>query len=150
MREDIVAGLKNAFERGESMQRAVNAFINAGYNKDEVEDAAKFLNFSYYKQEQITPVVSPPLPQIQKKPQFQPLPKTPSLTQETSFPSPPSPNQTPLTLPSPPSTPTNSEKPKSSSKLRALNITLGIIGFILLIIIGISAWNFLKGQWVLG
>ena len=41
MREDIVAGLKNAMQRGESLEKAVQSFINAGYNPMEVKQAAE-------------------------------------------------------------------------------------------------------------
>jgi len=146
MREDIIAGLKNAYERGESMQKAMQAFINAGYNKEEVEEAARFLNFSYSQQEQ---PASAPAQQTQQKMQFQPLPKSPSLTEEIPVPNAPSPPQTQAITPSSLPAISNPEKPKSTRKLRFINIGLGIIVFILLVIIGISAWNFLKGQWIL-
>ena len=41
MREDIVRGLKNAIERGEPLEKAVQSFINAGYNPVEVKQAAQ-------------------------------------------------------------------------------------------------------------
>ena len=41
MREDIVTGLKNAMQRGESLEKAVQSFINAGYNPIEVRQAAE-------------------------------------------------------------------------------------------------------------
>ena len=44
MREEILAGLKNALERGESLERAVQSFINAGYNPAEVRQAAQLLS----------------------------------------------------------------------------------------------------------
>ena len=44
MREDIIAGLKNALERGESLEKAVQSFINAGYNPAEVREAAESLS----------------------------------------------------------------------------------------------------------
>lgn len=143
MREDIVAGLKNAFERGESIEKAVQAFISAGYNKDEVEEAAKSLGFSYSQQGQSTQV-----PPLQQKSQFQPLPKSPSLTQE--IPNVPSSKQAQTTVPNASPAPNNSEKPKSSRKLKIFNIILGIVVFILLIAVGISAWKFLSGAWILG
>jgi hypothetical protein len=43
MREDIVRGLKNAIERGEPLEKAVQSFINAGYNPVEVKRAAEDL-----------------------------------------------------------------------------------------------------------
>lgn len=39
MREEIIAGLKNAMERGESLAEAMQSLINAGYNSEEVKAA---------------------------------------------------------------------------------------------------------------
>ena len=44
MREDIVAGLKNALEREIPLEKAVQSFINAGYNPVEVRQAAESLS----------------------------------------------------------------------------------------------------------
>jgi len=41
MRDEIWAGLKNAIERGEPIDKAVQSFISAGYNAEEVKEAAK-------------------------------------------------------------------------------------------------------------
>jgi hypothetical protein len=43
MREDILGGLKNALERGESLESAKQSFILAGYAKADVEEAATSL-----------------------------------------------------------------------------------------------------------
>lgn len=43
VREDIITGLKNAIERGYSIDTAVSSFINSGYKKDEVTEAAAYL-----------------------------------------------------------------------------------------------------------
>ena len=40
MRDEIWAGLKNAIERGASLDQAVESFISAGYNPAEVKEAA--------------------------------------------------------------------------------------------------------------
>ena len=40
-REDIIAGLRNALERGFSLEQAVQSFINAGYYPMDVQEAAK-------------------------------------------------------------------------------------------------------------
>jgi hypothetical protein len=40
MREEVEAGLRNAVERGDNLEDAVNSFINAGYNPVEVREAA--------------------------------------------------------------------------------------------------------------
>jgi len=44
MKDEIVAGLKNALDRGESLKSAVQSFINAGYNPVQVREAAKALS----------------------------------------------------------------------------------------------------------
>ncbi len=41
MKEEIIAGIQNAIERGESLENAVQSFINAGYNSQEVREAAQ-------------------------------------------------------------------------------------------------------------
>lgn len=43
MREDIYGGLKNAMERGISIESAIRSFINAGYKEEEVRAAAQEL-----------------------------------------------------------------------------------------------------------
>lgn len=40
MNEEIYSGLKNAIEHGSSLESAVQSFINAGYNSQEVHEAA--------------------------------------------------------------------------------------------------------------
>lgn len=42
--EDILGGLKSATERGESLKKAMMTFYNAGYKKEEIEEAAIALN----------------------------------------------------------------------------------------------------------
>jgi len=39
-KEEIIAGLKQAIERGSSLEQAKQSFINAGYSREEVEEAA--------------------------------------------------------------------------------------------------------------
>ena len=43
-KEQILAGLKNAIERGYSLELAKQSFINAGYNPRDVEEAANELS----------------------------------------------------------------------------------------------------------
>lgn len=45
-RPEIIDGLKNAIDRGYSIEIAVSSFINAGYNRQDVLDSAKFLGGS--------------------------------------------------------------------------------------------------------
>ena len=39
--EDIIGGLRNAIVRGQTLQQAMQSFINAGYAKEDVEEAAR-------------------------------------------------------------------------------------------------------------
>lgn len=41
--EELVGGLISAMTRGESLQKAMNSFYQAGYNKAEIEEAAKIV-----------------------------------------------------------------------------------------------------------
>ena len=43
VREDIVAGLKNAVGKGESLETAKQSFISAGYSKADVEEASSLI-----------------------------------------------------------------------------------------------------------
>jgi len=40
-KEELVGGLKNAIERGSSLEKAIQSFISAGYNPNEVRAAAQ-------------------------------------------------------------------------------------------------------------
>lgn len=44
VREDIVAGLKNAVEKGEPIEKAKQSFISAGYPREEVEAASNLIH----------------------------------------------------------------------------------------------------------
>lgn len=43
MRDDIFGGLRNALERGSTLEQAIKSFVNAGYRETEVREAAKTL-----------------------------------------------------------------------------------------------------------
>ena len=68
-RQDIIEGLKNALERGYSIDIAISSFINAGYNRQDVEDSAKTFGGVYFQEsskptaQQATKSVSQPLSQ---------------------------------------------------------------------------------------
>ena len=67
IKEELVAGLKNAIERGADIERAKYSFISAGYSREEVEEAANSIRsgsvLSQEKELQIpvTPSYSPKL-----------------------------------------------------------------------------------------
>jgi hypothetical protein len=44
MNNELNGGIKNALERGESMQKIKQSFLNAGYSLEEVENATRNLS----------------------------------------------------------------------------------------------------------
>jgi hypothetical protein len=44
VRDDLVAGLRNALERGTPLEGAKKSLINAGYSSEEVEEASNYLH----------------------------------------------------------------------------------------------------------
>jgi hypothetical protein len=60
--EEIVGGIRIALERGESLKRAMMTFFNAGYKKEEIEEAARFVNENPTEYPKTSSVV-----QVQKK-----------------------------------------------------------------------------------
>ena len=93
--QDIVSGLRAALERGQSLRSAMISFFNAGYPREEIEDAARALiefgTNPNAEPTQVTPSVSnqiqpvrtqPAQPKPQKpQPQSQPAPKVPQVQQ---------------------------------------------------------------------
>lgn len=72
-RPEIIDGLKNAVDRGYSIELAVSSFISAGYNKQDVLDSAKFLGGSVL-------TLEPKIQPSQQIPQ-----QTPQQNQQQSF-----------------------------------------------------------------
>lgn len=60
--EEILGGLRLALAKGESLGQAMNSFYNANYKKEEIEEAAEFLN-----SQQIQPTQQTTVSQIPKK-----------------------------------------------------------------------------------
>jgi hypothetical protein len=57
MDEEILGGLKSALERGESLQKAMMTFFNAGYKREEIEEAARSLTKPVVETKPQMPVV---------------------------------------------------------------------------------------------
>jgi len=51
VKEELVEGLKTAMIRGDSLQKAMFSFYNAGYKKAEIEEAARLLQSSHFSPE---------------------------------------------------------------------------------------------------
>ena len=68
-KEDIIRGLEGAMSRGETLEKAMYSFYNAGYKKEDVESAATALSAHLSQQESLIPnVPAPKKMEIQKKP----------------------------------------------------------------------------------
>lgn len=65
-RADLIAALRNAIERGETLDQAKTSLLNANYNASEVEEAAK--EIEKLKLKKIA---------VPKTSEFQPLPQPP-------------------------------------------------------------------------
>ena len=44
MRDEIYYGIKNAIERGSSLEEAAQSFVNSGYNPEEVREAVSMIS----------------------------------------------------------------------------------------------------------
>jgi hypothetical protein len=44
MSDEIISGLRNALERGESLDKAAQSFLNAGYNPNEVKESVNAIS----------------------------------------------------------------------------------------------------------
>ena len=55
VKEDIIRGLEGAMSRGESLEKAMYSFYNAGYKKEDVEEAARTLSLHLSQQESMIP-----------------------------------------------------------------------------------------------
>jgi len=69
VKQDLFEGLKAAVQRGESLSQAVQSFQNAGYNSQDVQEAARALQSGNIP----APQTQQPVPTTQiKKPQTRP------------------------------------------------------------------------------
>ncbi|MBA7683891.1 hypothetical protein ES703_92277 [subsurface metagenome] len=73
--EEILGGLKLALSKGESLKQAMMSFYNAGYKKEEIEEAARASQGQKIEKEPIQPVQQAKLKKqkpVQKIPQPKP------------------------------------------------------------------------------
>jgi len=115
-RQDLIAAIRNALERGESVEDAKKSLVNAGYSITEVEEAESQVGKLKQKPNM-------PKPRQNKLPL---LPKTPEI------------NETPIP------TKENNQNKKSTNIILILAIVLFVIIVVVLILFFIP--NFLKGN----
>jgi len=132
-RVEIIAGLRSAVEKGYSLQQAMQSFINAGYNEQDVKDSARTLGgiiteIPEIPLQQYQPVI-PSLPAAKN----QPVTKQPTSIQQI----PPSSAYQQTFKPQ-----QFGQKPKS--KMKVIIIILIIV--LVLLIVGLVAILFFKEQ----
>ncbi len=117
MQNEIAAGLHNALERGEPLEHAIQTFVNAGYNPQEVQAAAQIL---------VSEGVSSIIATSDTK-----VPQKPKNVEDNAHTKP--------SLPLPPESTSSPEKPKERSKLiLIIGIVLGSL--VLLGVLGTLVW----------
>ena len=80
--QEILQGLKFALSRRESLQSAMQSFYNAGYEKREIEEAARALQMEIFQQIQPTqPPLSQSAPQQKKQQPQLPVKNQPAIKQ---------------------------------------------------------------------
>ncbi len=72
VREDIIGTLRTALQRGQNLQQTIQSLINAGYLKEEVDEAANMINNYVFQPPSIPP--AKPNPQLPPRPVSQPAP----------------------------------------------------------------------------
>lgn len=155
VKEEIVEGLRQAISKKESLEQAMTSFYNAGYAKEEIEEAASFLQAPSwaqnpapqkpqqypYQQQSQQPIPQPtPQPQQQAPPPVQ-QPPAPQIPQPSVPPQqyyyPQQPNVKPLTQGSPGVVQRVSGYGiKSKKSGRAITIVLFLLLLLLLGILG--------------
>ena len=134
VREDILSGLQNAIERGDSIEEAARSFVNSGYTKAEVQEAVSFLNKGAISQLEKPKQTSGLIYEEKKlliKPKQKPQIKEPLKEQFSE--SPPTPSQKLKE-------PIRQFKPRYNKKViwTIVAIILGIIFLLLLILLGVT------------
>ena len=83
VKEEILEGLKYAVAKGETLPKAMMSFYNAGYSKQDIEEAARVLQIPQLPQtQQITqPTQQPSQLQVQQPSQ---MPQAPIVSQRVS------------------------------------------------------------------
>lgn len=88
VRDDLFGGLKLALSKGETLRKAMITLYNAGYKKEEIEDAAKLLQEQLRnKQVQLSKQFSKPKKVFKKTLQKQIKPKKISIKENQISPS---------------------------------------------------------------
>lgn len=129
---DVYGGLKNALERGEDIEHAMKSMLAAGYDKFEVEEAAKRI-LKYMSDAQVPQGQAPKPEAKEQKSKQEKLPspsQTPASLQKTP---PQAESSAPLQTPSPKPLPEIKTKKKKSGKKI-------LIILVILLLVALQGW----------
>ena len=128
MKEEIIGGLHNALDRGETIETAMQTFINAGYSANEVREAASMVAPSATGMLSSTPAKS-----LSQAPQKSSPEKTPQAVKIASATSQSTIQQTPAS-------PMGNSPPQtvSAAKGKSTAIILAVILLLLAILLGVT------------
>jgi len=130
IKEEIVSGLKQAIERGYSLEQAKQSFVNAGYNNRDISDSASSLGGIITSN-----------PEISNIPQISQMSSVPNILPPEISSTPP--QQTPPELSQIPPQPTQLPQ-ETQTKSKTLVIILIVI--LILIVLGLAALFLFKDQ----
>lgn len=166
---ELIAGLKNAVDRGYSLELAVQSFINAGYNRQDIEDSARSLGYGggiishapsqqpQPSQPSAQPQLRTPAPQYPPQPQVQKLPPQNQIPQISQIPQQPSQPQISQII-----TPQQVARQEIKKEVEYLNDIEGrknwfvenwliiLLAFILVLLLTALGFSIFKKEWVLG
>jgi len=71
VRQDLVAGIRNAMERGYNMDQAKRSLLNSGYNEGDIMEAANYLTGGLGNQPEHIPNTQQPISKNIKSPEGQ-------------------------------------------------------------------------------
>jgi len=144
VRQDIMAGLKNALERGYSLEQAQVSLINSGYNQNEINEASNFLTSGVApvaQQPAVRRAQVPAQPAQQRQPVAQPQPVQRAQVQQ------PAQVMQPPAQPMPPQRPAQQAQPAKPKKPFPWKIVILVI--ILLAIIAALVLGFIYRQGII-
>ena len=125
--EELVAGLRNGFERGESLEKSIQTLLSAGYSAQDVKEAADSINFGALAESSKQAIKSAPSP-TKETPVAITTPQSPATVVPIA----------PATTPA--STPTTEVKPKKKLPRWLIGLLI-FFGFLIVFIILLSMFG---------
>jgi len=143
-KSEIIAGLKNAVERGYPLEAAIQTFINSGYNRQDVLDSAKNINEAVISKLPTESAQQPPIQTQTPQPLTQAA-QPQQLAQQQPIQTQPTTQQTSKLIQQPQSQ-TLTTKPIQEKKKSRLGWILLLSGTLLILLVILIIFIFFKEQ----